>query len=103
MGALSQKEIVRLASLLKEFVLEADAYPGFDAAQATMGGVDTREIHAQTMMSKLVEGLYFAGEIIDIDGRCGGYNLQWAWSSGYVAGCHSAIGEVKCYESTNVK
>jgi len=67
-----------------------------------MGGVDTKEID-KNMMSKLVDGLYFAGEIVDIDGRCGGYNLQWAWSSGYVAGCHSINGEVTCYESISAK
>lgn len=103
MGELSGKERFRIVSQIKEFVLEASSYPGFDTAQATMGGVDTREINAHTMMSEKVDGLYFAGEIIDIDGRCGGYNLQWAWSSGYVAGCHSAVGEVTCYESINVK
>ncbi len=103
MGELSAKEIRRIAGLLKEFSVEINSYPGFEAAQATMGGVDTKEIDARTMMSEKVEGLYFAGEMLDIDGRCGGYNLQWAWSSGYVAGCHSVSGEVKCYESTSVK
>ena len=47
---------------------------------------DTREIDPDTMESKLVKGLYFAGEILDVDGICGGYNLQWAWTSGYLAG-----------------
>ena len=51
-----------------------------------MGGVDTSEIDPDTMESKLVKGLYFAGEILDVDGICGGYNLQWAWTSGYLAG-----------------
>ena len=48
--------------------------------------VDTSEIDPDTMESKLVKGLYFAGEILDVDGICGGYNLQWAWTSGYLAG-----------------
>ncbi len=56
----------------------------------TAGGVDTRQINQSTMESRLVEGLYFAGEIIDIDGLCGGFNLQWAWSSGYLAGLNAA-------------
>jgi predicted Rossmann fold flavoprotein len=56
------------------------------AAQVTAGGIDVRDINPSTMESKLVPGLFFAGEIMDIDGDCGGYNLQWAWSSGYVAG-----------------
>ncbi len=101
MDGLTEKEIGRIASLSKEFIFEICSYPGFEAAQATQGGVCVTQID-ENMMSRKVDGLYFAGEIVDIDGRCGGYNLQWAWSSGYVAGCHSASGEVKCYESVNV-
>lgn len=63
---------------------------GFAQAQVCAGGVDTKEIEPETMGSKLCAGIYFAGEVIDIDGMCGGYNLQWAWSSGYTAGCHAA-------------
>lgn len=102
MAELSRKEIKKIAGTMKAFSVQINAYPGFEAAQATMGGVDTLEID-ENMMSKKVTGLYFAGEMVDIDGRCGGYNLQWAWSSGYVAGSHSVCGEVKCYESTSVK
>ncbi|MBE5881144.1 MAG: NAD(P)/FAD-dependent oxidoreductase [Lachnospiraceae bacterium] len=102
MGQLSKREIEQIVSCVKEFRFEISGFPGFEAAQATMGGVDTKEID-KNMMSKLVDGLYFAGEIVDIDGRCGGYNLQWAWSSGYVAGCHSINGEVTCYESISAK
>ena len=61
-----------------------------DRAQSSAGGVDTKEINPKTLESYLVQGLFFAGEVIDIDGMCGGYNLQWAWSSGYVAGMHAA-------------
>lgn len=57
----------------------------------TAGGVATREIDESTMESKLVPGLFFAGEIVDIDGQCGGFNLQWAWSSGFVAGRQAAL------------
>lgn len=57
----------------------------------TAGGVSTDEIDNKTMESKLVKGLYIVGELMDIDGDCGGFNLQWAWSSGYMAGI-SAIG-----------
>lgn len=60
------------------------------AAQVTAGGVNVKEIDPQTMESRLVPGLYFAGEVMDIDGDCGGYNLQWAWSSGYLAGFSAA-------------
>jgi len=61
-----------------------------DDSQVTAGGVDVRQVDALTLESKLVPGLYFAGEVLDIDGDCGGYNLQWAWSSGHVAGAHAA-------------
>ena len=62
----------------------------FKQAQVTAGGIDTREVQAGTMESKLTEGLYFAGEILDVDGICGGYNLQWAWTTGYLSGKHEA-------------
>ena len=59
-------------------------------SQVTAGGVDVAEVNPGTMESKIIPGLYFAGEVLDIDGDCGGYNLQWAWSSGYVAGMNAA-------------
>lgn len=62
----------------------------FANAQICCGGVDTREIDAHTMESRLIPGLYFAGELLDVDGICGGYNLQWAWSSGALAGRSAA-------------
>ena len=62
---------------------------GMDAAQVTAGGIVTGEFDPNTMESKLVPGLYACGEVLDIDGDCGGYNLQWAWSSGRVAGRHA--------------
>jgi predicted flavoprotein YhiN len=55
-------------------------------AQVTAGGIDAKEIEAKTLESKIIKNLYFAGEVIDVDGDSGGFNLQWAWSSGYVAG-----------------
>ena len=54
------------------------------------GGVSAEEISPETMESRLVPGLYFAGEVVDVDAACGGFNLQWAWSSGAVAGLNSA-------------
>ena len=66
---------------------------GFEAAQVTAGGVDLREVDPATMESRKCPGLYFAGEILDVDGICGGYNLQWAWCSGMAAG-RAAAGEV---------
>ncbi|MEQ8188004.1 MAG: NAD(P)/FAD-dependent oxidoreductase [Candidatus Eremiobacterota bacterium] len=65
---------------------------GFNNSQVTAGGVNTKEINEKTLESKIVPDLYFAGEILDVDGDSGGFNLQWAWSSGYVAG-KSAAGD----------
>jgi predicted Rossmann fold flavoprotein len=59
---------------------------GFEKAEVTRGGVDTAELSPRTMESKRVSGLYFIGEVVDVTGQLGGYNLQWAWSSGYAAG-----------------
>ncbi|MCJ7689332.1 MAG: NAD(P)/FAD-dependent oxidoreductase, partial [Clostridiaceae bacterium] len=52
----------------------------------TAGGINTKEINSQTLESNIVPNLFFAGEVLDVDGDCGGYNLQWAWSSGAIAG-----------------
>ena len=62
---------------------------GMDSAQVTAGGVVTKEFNPFSLESKLVSGLYACGEVLDIDGDCGGYNLQWAWSSGRLAGEHA--------------
>ncbi len=76
----------RLCRICKHFRTYIDKTNPFEQAQICAGGVDTSEIDPDTMESKLVKGLYFAGEILDVDGICGGYNLQWAWTSGYLAG-----------------
>ena len=86
MGTLTEEELRHLTWLIKEFKVQVTGTNSFEQAQICCGGVDTRQIHADTMESRLVPGLYFAGEIVDIDGPCGGYNLQWAWTSGYIAG-----------------
>lgn len=82
----SKKQVRKLAALLKSFEVCITGTKPFDAAQVTAGGISVEEIHAASMESKKVPGLYFAGEIIDVDAKCGGYNLQWAWASGYAAG-----------------
>ena len=64
---------------------------GFDNAQVCAGGVHLDEINIQTMESQYMEGLYIVGELLDVDGICGGYNLQWAWATGTIAGKHAAI------------
>lgn len=71
---------------MKDLTLTVSKLRPFKEAQVTAGGVNAEEIEAQSMQSKLVPNLYFAGELIDVDGDSGGFNLQWAWSSGYVAG-----------------
>ncbi|MCI9418019.1 MAG: NAD(P)/FAD-dependent oxidoreductase [Eubacterium sp.] len=82
--------ISSFARYIKHVTIDVTETEGFDRAQSSAGGVDTKEINPKTLESYLVQGLFFAGEVIDIDGMCGGYNLQWAWSSGYVAGMHAA-------------
>ena len=72
---------------MKDFTLTLDGLRSFDEAIVTKGGVRTDEVDPQTMESKLVKGLYLAGEILDLDALTGGYNLQIAWSTGYAAGC----------------
>ena len=59
---------------------------GFDAAQVTAGGLETGSFSPETLESRLVSGFFACGEVLDIDGPCGGYNLQWAWASGVLAG-----------------
>lgn len=87
---IKDKEFYILIDKIKNFKVEVTGSKSFDMAQVCQGGVDTNELNAKTMESKLCKGLYFAGEIIDIDGACGGYNLQWAWTSGYLAGKNAA-------------
>lgn len=86
---ITEKVIKKMIFLMKELEVSVYASNSFQNAQVCAGGVDMKQVK-ETMESKLVEGLYFSGEILDIDGRCGGYNLQWAWSSGYVAGINAA-------------
>ena len=75
---------------INDFRLPVKDSLSFEQAQVCSGGVDTSEVQSKTMESRLHKGLYFAGELLDIDGTCGGYNLQWAWSSGATAGIWAA-------------
>ncbi len=84
-----EQKISKVFALCKDWRLHVKGSNSFDSAQVCAGGVDTSEV-GRDMESMLVPGLYFAGEILDVDGRCGGYNLQWAWCSGYLAGCSAA-------------
>lgn len=83
---LSNKELTTLVYKLKNMSLHVEDTKGYKSAEVTAGGVNTKEIDAKTMQSKIQKGLYFSGEVVDIDGDCGGYNLHWAWASGYTAG-----------------
>jgi len=72
-----------LINVLKSWKFTCVDTNGFNQAQVTIGGINTKEVNSDTLESKLVKNLYFSGEILDVDGDCGGFNLQWAWSSGY--------------------
>lgn len=91
------KERKKLLNLLKEMRFEVSGYRGWDEAIITAGGVSIKEINPKTMESKIVNNLYFAGEVIDVDGNTGGYNLQIAFSTGWLAGESAAR---KAVEST---
>ncbi len=84
--ALSDGALEQIADVLCRFELPLHGTLGFDDAQVTAGGVETVGFDPETMESRLVPGLYACGEVLDVDGDCGGYNLQWAWSSGRLAG-----------------
>lgn len=71
---------------LSNFEFKISKTRTWNEAEFTSGGVDTNEITSETLQSKLVKNLYFAGEVVDVDGDVGGYNLSWAWGSGWVAG-----------------
>ena len=88
---ISEEEISELASILKDFRLTPDGLLGFNWSIVTSGGVNLKEVDPKTMRSKLVENLYFAGEILDIDGPTGGFNLQMCWSTGFIAGENAAV------------
>ena len=89
-GRCSRDAARMLAEKLKTFAFPVSGVRGFEQAQVCSGGVALSQIDPVTFESKIAPGLYFAGEILDADGPCGGYNLQWAWSSGYVAGACAA-------------
>ncbi len=85
----SQLEIAQLEALslaCKDFRLKVTGVSGFESAQVTAGGIKTSEFDANTLQSRIVPGLYACGEVLDVDGDCGGYNLHWAWASGRLAG-----------------
>ena len=87
---LSGEQLEKLVLLIQHLRTHITETNSFEQAQICCGGVDTTEINPDTLESNYVPGIYFAGELLDVDGICGGYNLQWAWSSGFVAGKEAA-------------
>ena len=85
-STLSDGDIAQILRQMRHFALPITGVCGFDQAQVTAGGLRCDEFDPHTMQSRLVSGFYACGEVLDIDGDCGGYNLQWAWSSGHLAG-----------------
>lgn len=99
-GSLTTDERGALARTLKAWSLPVSGTLSWMYSQVTAGGVDLSEVSAETLESKLVPGIFFAGELLDIDGDCGGFNLQWAWSSGYLAGLSAAQSLGKTLDET---
>jgi len=85
-SALHTDELPAVCRTVKAFEVALTEPMGMDSAQVTAGGIETDQFDPATMESRIVPGLYACGEVLDIDGDCGGYNLQWAWSSGFLAG-----------------
>jgi len=85
-NSMPKAERAMIVKFLKNIELTPEEVLGFDGAMVTRGGVDLKEIDHKTMKSKIIENLYFAGEIINVDGKTGGFNLQACWSTGHLAG-----------------
>ena len=83
---LSNKVLTSLSNSINAWAINPIGTEGYRTAEVTLGGIDTEEISSKTMMSNKHPGLFFIGEVVDVTGHLGGYNFQWAWSSGYVAG-----------------
>ena len=82
----SDKQLTAIGQRLNDWRLKPSATEGYRKAEVTLGGVDTDAISSKTMEVKQQPGLYFVGEVVDVTGHLGGFNFQWAWSSGYSAG-----------------
>lgn len=91
-GQISEKAFTRFISLFKHWILTVEKPNGFDMAQICAGGLSMQEIDSHFAMKKC-PSVYVVGELLDVDGICGGYNLQWAWTSGYLAGQYAALDE----------
>ena len=85
-NAITKEERLGLVHLMKNLTFEINRLGGYNEAVITKGGISVKEVNPTTMESKLLNGLYFCGEVLDVDALTGGYNLQIAWSTGYTAG-----------------
>jgi predicted Rossmann fold flavoprotein len=94
-ASLGEPGTLALAAVLKRWTFEVTGTDSWTDAQVTAGGVDVADVFPETLESRLAPGLFFAGEILDVDGDCGGFNLQWAWSSGHLAGSGAAAHALK--------
>lgn len=86
MAEIPDAVLAGIAARLHAWTLKPSGTEGYRTAEVTLGGVDTGEISSKTMESRRQSGLYFVGEVLDVIGHLGGFNFQWAWSSGYAAG-----------------
>ena len=83
---LKKENLLFIAKSLHDFQVQIKSNEGYEKAEVTSGGIDTNELSSKTMETKKVPSLYFVGEVVDVTGWLGGYNFQWAWSSGFAAG-----------------
>lgn len=86
MADLSDRQLLAVAALVNKWQVTPRGTEGYRTAEVTLGGVNTAELSSKTFESKSVAGLFFIGEVIDVTGHLGGFNFQWAWSSGFAAG-----------------
>jgi predicted Rossmann fold flavoprotein len=84
----SDKLLSQVAAAVKQWRVRPNGTEGYRTAEVTLGGVDTSELSSKTFEARSVAGLYFIGEVVDVTGHLGGFNFQWAWSSGHAAGRH---------------
>ena len=84
----SDQKLKSIGAQVNQWILKPSGTEGYRTAEVTLGGVDTDYLSSQTMEAKQHPGLFFIGEVVDVSGHLGGFNFQWAWSSGYVAGLY---------------
>lgn len=85
-SSITEKEIEKIADILQKITVSVTKYRDFEFAQVCMGGIPASDVHMETLESKCAKNIHFTGEILDVDGICGGYNLHFAWATGYIAG-----------------